>query len=93
MVETSCYRDLTRKTKIKGLTSTSWFALIILGFIAWFLVLYSLIVIAFLYCFFFILIFDEDIYQIILQNYRYRKTNIMLKVKNGNEYFYLFKRT
>ncbi|EAK8640568.1 hypothetical protein E7N02_09335 [Campylobacter coli] len=67
MVETSCYRDLTRKTKIKGLTSTSWFALIILGFIAWFfLVLYSLIVIAFLYCFFFILeFFDEDIYQII----------------------------
>ncbi len=67
MIETSCYRDLTRKTKIKGLTSTSWFALIILGFIAWFfLVLYSLIVIAFLYCFFFILEFlDEDIYQII----------------------------
>ncbi|ALV00756.1 hypothetical protein I6Q26_001832 [Campylobacter jejuni] len=67
MVETSCYRDLTRKTKIKGLTSTSWFALIILGFIAWFfLILYSLIVIAFLYCFFFILeFFDEDIYQII----------------------------
>ncbi|MFK0441227.1 hypothetical protein ACISOG_09205 [Campylobacter jejuni] len=47
MVETSCYRDLTRKTKIKGLTSTSWFALIILGFIAWFfLVLYSLIVVS-----------------------------------------------
>ncbi len=51
MVETSCYRDLTRKTKIKGLTSTSWFALIILGFIAWFLVLYSLIVIAFFIAF------------------------------------------
>ncbi|EAI7263283.1 hypothetical protein AJY52_07625 [Campylobacter lari] len=71
MIQTTCYRDLTRKTKIKGLTSTSWFALIILGFIAWFfLVLYSLIVIVFLYCFFFILeFFDEDIYQIIIAKF------------------------
>nr|WP_229239234.1 hypothetical protein [Campylobacter volucris] len=71
MIETTCYRDLTKKTKIKGLTSTSWFALIILGFIAWFfLVLYSLFVIVFLYCFFFILeFFDEDIYQIIIAKF------------------------
>ncbi|QLI05138.1 hypothetical protein CINF_0616 [Candidatus Campylobacter infans] len=61
-----CFIDLTKKTKIKGLTTTSWLALIILGFISWFfLVLYSIFVIIFLYCFFFTLeFFDEDIYKI-----------------------------
>ncbi len=92
MVETSCYRDLTRKTKIKGLTSTSClnhfrFYSLVFGFILTYCDRFSLLL------FLHFRIFDEDIYQIILQNYRYRKTNIMLKVKNGNEYFYLFKRT
>lgn len=71
MIESTCYRDLTSKSKIKGLTSTSWFALIILGFVAWFfLVLYSIAVVAFLYCMFFILeYFDEDIYQIVYSKF------------------------
>ncbi len=62
--------DLTKKTKLKGLTTTSWFAIIILGFISWFfLVLYSIIVIACLYFLFFLLeYFDEDIYNIISSN-------------------------
>lgn len=62
--------DLTKKTKLKGLTTTSWFAIIILGFISWFfLVLYSIIVIACLYFLFFLLeYFDEDIYNIISYN-------------------------
>ncbi|MBK3498176.1 hypothetical protein JJB27_03675 [Campylobacter fetus subsp. venerealis] len=67
MIVTDCYMDLTKKTKIVGLTTTSLFILIILGFIAWFiLVLYSLIVVAVFYCLFFVLeFFDEDIYDII----------------------------
>ena len=59
--------DLTKRTKIIGLTTTSLFTIIIAGFISWFiLILYSLAVVAILYCFFFILeFFDEDIYDII----------------------------
>lgn len=67
MIVTNCYMDLTKKTKIAGLTTTSLFILIVLGFIAWFIfILYSLVVVAVAYCFFFILeFFDEDIYEII----------------------------
>ncbi|MCZ6156253.1 hypothetical protein O6B72_05390 [Campylobacter ureolyticus] len=67
MIVTNCYMDLTKKTKIAGLTTTSLFILIIFGFIAWFvLILYSLVAVAIAYCFFFILeFFDEDIYEII----------------------------
>lgn len=59
--------DLTKKTKILGLTTTSLFMIVIFGFISWFfLILYSFIVVAVLYCLFFILeFFDEDIYEII----------------------------
>lgn len=59
--------DLTKKTKIKGLSTTSWFMIIIIGFICWFFfLLYSLIIVSILYCLFFILeFFDEDIYDII----------------------------
>ena len=59
--------DLTKKTKIKGLTTTSWFIIIILGFISWFvMLLYAGFVIVFLYSFLFLLEYlDEDIYDII----------------------------
>ncbi|AVK81281.1 Uncharacterised protein [Campylobacter hyointestinalis subsp. hyointestinalis] len=67
MVATDCYMDLTKKTKIMGLTTTSLLIIFVVGFVAWFiLILYSLAVVAVLYCFFFVLeFFDEDIYEII----------------------------
>ena len=70
MVVTDCYMDLTRKTKIMGLTTTSLLIIFVIGFISWFiLILYSLAVVAVLYCLFFILEFlDEDIYEIIGSN-------------------------
>ncbi|HDX6278339.1 TPA: hypothetical protein RQJ21_002068, partial [Campylobacter fetus subsp. venerealis] len=54
-------------TKIMGLTTTSLLIIFVVGFVAWFiLILYSLAVVAVLYCFFFVLeFFDEDIYEII----------------------------
>ena len=72
MVVTDCYMDLTRKTKIMGLTTTSLLIIFVIGFISWFiLILYSLSVVAVLYCFFFILeFFDEDIYEIIGSNFK-----------------------
>ncbi|WP_413784155.1 hypothetical protein [Campylobacter concisus] len=72
MVVTDCYMDLTRKTKIMGLTTTSLLIIFVIGFISWFiLILYSLAVVAVLYCFFFILeFFDEDIYEIIGSNFK-----------------------
>ncbi|EGU24793.1 hypothetical protein CFV354_1896 [Campylobacter fetus subsp. venerealis NCTC 10354] len=50
-----------------GLTTTSLLIIFVVGFVAWFiLILYSLAVVAVLYCFFFVLeFFDEDIYEII----------------------------
>ncbi|EPH09870.1 hypothetical protein HMPREF9309_00507 [Campylobacter ureolyticus ACS-301-V-Sch3b] len=67
MIVTDCYMDLTKKTKILGLTTTSLGLTIIIGFIFWFImILYSLIVVVFLYCFFFTIEYlDEDIYDII----------------------------
>ena len=67
MIVTNCYMDLTKKTKIVGLTSTSLIIIFVTGFISWFvLILYSLAVVAILYCLFFVLeFFDEDIYEII----------------------------
>lgn len=72
MIITDCYMDLTKKTKIKGLTTTSWFILIVVGFLSWFaLLLYSLIVVAVLYCILFTLeFFDEDIYEIIFAKFK-----------------------
>lgn len=71
MITTTCFKDLTKKTKLKGLSTTSWFILIILGFISWFfLLLYSIAFVGFLYCLFVILeFFDEDIYEIISKNF------------------------
>ncbi len=67
MIVTNCYMDLTKKTKIVGLTSTSLIIIFVTGFISWFvLILYSLAIVAILYCLFFVLeFFDEDIYEII----------------------------
>ena len=67
MIVTNCYMDLTKKTKIVGLTSTSIIIIFVTGFISWFvLILYSLAIVAILYCLFFVLeFFDEDIYEII----------------------------
>lgn len=67
MIETNCYRDLTKKTKIKGLSLTSWLMLIILSLISWFIfVLWTFAIATFLYAFFWLLeFFDEDIYQIL----------------------------
>ncbi|MCI6641476.1 MULTISPECIES: hypothetical protein [Campylobacter] len=67
MIITDCYMDLTKKTKIVGLTPTSLFIIFTIGFITWFIfIMYSLVVIAVLYCLFFVLeFFDEDIYEII----------------------------
>ncbi|RDU64252.1 MULTISPECIES: hypothetical protein [Helicobacter] len=70
MIKTSCFQDLTRKTKIKGLTTTSWLILIVVGFACWFIfLLYSLVIVALLYGVLFLLeYFDEDIYQILELN-------------------------
>lgn len=67
MITTNCFQDLTKKTKIKGLSPKSWFIIIIASFISWFvLYFYSLICVAFLYALFCILEYlDEDIYEII----------------------------
>ncbi|WP_363315717.1 VirB3 family type IV secretion system protein [uncultured Campylobacter sp.] len=67
MIQTDCYRDITKKQKIKGLSLPSWLMLIGLSFVCWFvLVLWVILVAPILYIFFFTLeYFDEDIYQII----------------------------
>lgn len=67
MIETTCYRDLTRKTKIKGLSSTSWAILIVVGVAFWFIfVLLAIPVAIILYAVLWLLeFFDEDIYKIL----------------------------
>lgn len=67
MVESNCHRDLTRKTKIKGLTANSWLVLIILGMLSWFIfLLWAIPIVIFLFMLLWVLeFFDEDIYQII----------------------------
>lgn len=67
MIETTCYRDLTRKTKIKGLSSTSWAILIVVGVGFWFIfVLLAIPIAIILYAVLWLLeFFDEDIYKIL----------------------------
>lgn len=67
MLETNCHRELTKKTKTKGLTSNSWIALAFLGAMLWFFfVLWAIPMVALLYVLFLLLeFFDEDIYTII----------------------------
>ena len=69
MIETDCYRDITKKQKIKGLSLPSWIALLAISFVVWFvLVLWVILIAPILYiCFFTLEYFDEDIYQIILK--------------------------
>lgn len=69
MIESDCYRDITRKQKIKGLSVISWLMLIGICFTLWFiLVLWVIVIAPILFLFFFTLeYFDEDIYQIIFK--------------------------
>ncbi|EAI8054128.1 hypothetical protein [Campylobacter upsaliensis] len=71
MIETDCYRELTKKTKIKGLSIFSWIILISLTFVFWFaLVLYAIPIALILYISLFTLeFFDEDIYQILFKKF------------------------
>ncbi|OCR03188.1 hypothetical protein BA184_09290 [Helicobacter pullorum] len=71
MVSTTCFMDLTKKAKIKGLTTTSWFIVIIGAFIAWFFfLLYAIPIAVGIYCILFILeFFDEDIFQILYMKF------------------------
>lgn len=67
MLETYCHRELTKKTKSKGLTTNSWLMLAFLGGFLWFFfVFYSIPMIFMLYIVFWLLeYFDEDIYTIV----------------------------
>lgn len=69
MLQTDCYRDLTKKIKMKGLSVFSWVILISLSFIAWFaLVLYAIPIALVLYIILFTFeYFDEDIYTILMK--------------------------
>ncbi|EMX9857225.1 hypothetical protein [Campylobacter helveticus] len=71
MIETDCYRELTKKTKIKGLSIFSWIILIALTFVFWFaLVLYAIPIALILYIGLFTLeFFDEDIYQVLFKKF------------------------
>lgn len=66
MIETSCYRELTKKTKTKGLTTNSWLILSAIGFVTWLIfVFWAIPIVAVLYLVFWLLeFFDEDIYTI-----------------------------
>lgn len=67
MISTTCFRDLTRKIKIKGLTPKSWFIVILTTFAFWFFLgFYVFILTTFLYIVLMIMEFlDEDIYEIL----------------------------
>lgn len=67
MLETYCHRELTKKTKSKGLTTNSWLMLAFLGGFLWFFfVFYSIPMILLFYIAFWLLeYFDEDIYTIV----------------------------
>lgn len=68
MITTQCFQDLTRKTKIKGLSTTSWACVIVATFVTWFIfLLYAIPVAVVLYGLFALLeFFDEDFYQILM---------------------------
>ena len=70
MIETDCYRELTKKTKIKGLSIFSWIILIALTFVFWFaLVLYIPIALILYIGLFTLEFFDEDIYQVLFKKF------------------------
>ena len=77
MLNSLCYRELTKKAKSKGLTITSWIIWSFSTFILWFLIQFymipaSIFILASLYTLEF---FDEDIYDIF-------KARIKIKSKN-----------
>lgn len=67
MIETNCYRELTKKTKTKGLTTNSWLILALIGGMLWFFfVFWAIPMVLVLYLGFWLLeYFDEDIYTIV----------------------------
>ena len=79
MIETNCHRELTKKTKTKGLTTNSWFILAFISCMLWFVfVLWTIPIAAFLYLAFWLLEhFDEDIYTIV---------SVRQKIKAKNYY-------
>ena len=70
MLETQCYRELTKKTKTRGLTSNSWLLFALIGGFLWILfVFWAIPMIFILYVLLWLLeYFDEDIYSIL--NYK-----------------------
>lgn len=68
MITTQCFQDLTRKTKIKGLSTASWAAVVTCTFVTWFFfLLWAIPVAVILYGLFALLEFlDEDFYQILI---------------------------
>ncbi len=73
-------RELTKKEKIKGLTRTSWYVSLAIGGTSYpSLIFWSIPVVIFFICFFYILEFyDDDIIDIITTK---------LRLKAENEYF------
>ncbi|RDU64573.1 VirB3 family type IV secretion system protein [Helicobacter ganmani] len=72
MLNSFCYRELTKKPKAKGLSITSWTIWAFISFILWFLFqLYAIpvaiIILALLYTLEF---FDEDIYDVIKMRFK-----------------------
>ncbi|TLE15945.1 hypothetical protein LS72_005140 [Helicobacter apodemus] len=72
MLNSFCYRELTKKPKAKGLSITSWIIWAFASFIFWFLLqLYAIpiaiIILALLYTLEF---FDEDIYDVIQMRFK-----------------------
>ncbi|KGI55161.1 hypothetical protein [Campylobacter sp. MIT 97-5078] len=70
MIETNCYRELTKNPKMKGLSLISWSILGFTGVLSWFLlVLWAIPIVAVLFCVLWTLeFFDEDIYKVISLN-------------------------
>ncbi|TLD85194.1 hypothetical protein LS70_001200 [Helicobacter sp. MIT 11-5569] len=67
MLNSLCYREMTKKPKAKGLTITSWIIWAFSTFILWFLIAFymlpvSISILALLYTLEF---FDEDIYDVL----------------------------
>lgn len=79
VLETNCHRELTKKTKTKGLTTNSWLILALIGGFLWFFfVFYAIPMVLVLYVGFWLLeYFDEDIYTII---------SVRQKIKAKNYY-------
>lgn len=71
MVTATCYRELTKKVKFKGLSFFSWIILGAISFFVWIIfILWAIHVAIGLYGILFLCeYFDEDIYEIIAKNH------------------------